>query len=177
MIENLSNTATTLVAAVILLTIIEMILPSGSIKKYVKFFGSIILMIIVVKPMINILNSDINIEKFITDNEFEMKNIEYELSEDYIYDSYSENLKQDVIKRLEENGYEVLGAELIIDKNTYEPKMLELTLKHSDGEIQPVVIGVFQEVKKELSSYDKEIVKTLINMNYGIPKSKIIINK
>ena len=55
--------------------------------------------------------------------------------------------------------------------------MLELTLKHSDGEIQPVVIGVFQEVKKELSSYDKEIVKTLINMNYGIPKSKIIINK
>ena len=73
MIENLSNIATTLVAAVILLTIIEMILPSGSIKKYVKFFGSIILMIIVVKPMINILNSDINIEKFITDNEFEMK--------------------------------------------------------------------------------------------------------
>lgn len=177
MIEILSNNATTLVVAVILITIIEMILPSGSNKKYIKFFSGIILMIIIITPIINVLNTNIDIEKFINDNQIEISNIEYEVNEDYIYDAYSENLKQDIISRLEENGYEVVDVDLIIDKESYEPTELELKVKHNDGEIQPIVIDVFKNSQAELSSYDKEILRTLINSNYGIKKSKIVINK
>lgn len=176
MIETLSNVATTLVVAIILITIIEMILPSGNIKKYIKFFSGVILMIIIINPIITVLNSDINIDDFISQNQVELTNVEYDFNQNYIYDTYRENLKQDIIKRLEENGYEVIDVELMVEKGTYEPTEIELQLKHSDGEIQPIVVEIFKNSQEQLSSYDKEIVRTLINQNYGIKKSKIIIN-
>lgn len=176
MIETLSNTATTLVVAIILITIIEMILPSGNNKKYIKFFSGIILMIIIINPIIGLVNSDIDIDDFIKENQVELANVEYEFNQNYIYDTYRENLKQDIIKRLEENGYEVVDLELTVEKTTYEPAELQLQLKHSDGEIQPIVVEIFKNSQDQLSSYDKEIVRTLINSNYGIKKSKIVIN-
>lgn len=176
MINELSNTASTLVAAVVLITIIEMLLPFGNMKKYVKFFGGLILMLVIITSIINLLNSDIDIEKLIEENQIEVSSIEYEFNESHIFNSYNENLKLDIIKRLEENGYKVLDIDIITDKNTYEPTDLELVIEHDDGEIQPIVIDVFKTVSPELSSYDKEIIKTLINLNYGIKKSNIKIN-
>lgn len=176
MIEKLSNTATTLVVAIILITIIEMILPSGNTKKYIKFFCGIILMIIILEPIINLLNSDINIETFINENQTELANVEYDFNQDYIYDTYCENLKQDIIKRLEENGYEVVDLEVTVEKSTYEPRELQLQIKHLDGEIQPIVVEIFKGSQGDLSTYHKEIVRSLINSNYGIKKSKIAIN-
>lgn len=176
MIAKLSNIATTLVILVVLITIIEMILPTGNNKKYIKFFSGVILMIIIINPIVNVLNSDIDIEEFIKENQMEVSNIEYELNESYIYDAYTYNLEQDIINRLKENGYEVLDVKLNIDKDTYEPSKIELKIKHIDGEIQPIIIEVFGNTNIELSNYDKEIVRTLINQNYGIKKSKIMIN-
>ncbi|MBR4111211.1 MAG: stage III sporulation protein AF [Clostridia bacterium] len=176
MINDLSSTASTLVAAVILITIIEMLLPSGNMKKYVKFFGGLILMLVIITPIINLFNSDIDIEKLIEENQIEVSNIEYEFNESHIYNSYNENLKLDIIKRLEENGYKVIDIKMVTDKNTYEPTDLELLIEHDDGDIQPVVIDVFKNASTELTSYDKEIIKTIINLNYGIKKANIKIN-
>lgn len=176
MINALANTASTVVAAVILITIIEMLLPDGNMKKYVKFFGGLILMLVIITPIINLFNSDIDIKKLIEANEIEVSNIEYELNENAIYDSYNNNLELDIIKRLEENGYKVIEIELETDKNTYQPTDLELVIEHDDGDIQPIVIDVFDNVSSKVSSYDKEIIKTLINLNYGIKKSNIEIN-
>lgn len=176
MIAKLSNIATTLVILVVLITIIEMILPTGNNKKYIKFFSGVILMIIIINPIVNVLNSDIDIEEFIKENQMEVSNVEYKLNESYIYDTYTYNLEQDIINRLKENGYEVLDVKLNIDKDTYEPSEIELKIKHIDGEIQPIIIEVFGNTNIELSNYDKGIVRTLINQNYGIKKSKITIN-
>lgn len=176
MINEISNAASTIVAAVILITIIEMMLPTGNMKKYVKFFGGLVLMLVIVSPMINMLNNDINIEKLIEENQIQVANIEYEFNEEHIYNSYNENLKMDIIKRLEENGYKVLKIEIVTDKNTYEPKELELLIEHDDGEVQPIIIDVFKQAVVELSSYDKDVIKTIINLNYGIKKASIKIN-
>lgn len=176
MINEISNAASTIVAAVILITIIEMMLPTGNMKKYVKFFCGLVLMLVIVSPMINMLNNDINIEKLIEENQIQVANIEYEFNEEHIYNSYNENLKMDIIKRLEENGYKVLKIEIVTDKNTYEPKELELLIEHDDGEVQPIIIDVFKQAVVELSSYDKDVIKTIINLNYGIKKANIKIN-
>lgn len=176
MINTLSNTASTLVAAVILITIIEMLLPSGNMKKYVKFFGGIILMLVIITPIMNLLNSNIDIEKMIEKNQIEVSSIEYEFNENHIYNSYNENLKLDIIKRLEENGYKVLDMKIVTDKNTYQPTDLELVIEHDDGDVQPIVIDVFKNASNNLTSYDKEVIKTIINLNYGIKKSNIKIN-
>ena len=176
MINTLSNTASTLVAAVILITIIEMLLPSGNMKKYVKFFGGIILMLVIITPIMNLLNSNIDIEKMIEKNQIEVSSIEYEFNENHIYNSYNENLKLDIIKRLEENGYKVLDMKIVTDKNTYQPTDLEFVIEHDDGDVQPIVIDVFKNASNNLTSYDKEVIKTIINLNYGIKKSNIKIN-
>lgn len=176
MINELSNTASTLVAAVILITIIEMLLPTGSMKKYVKFFCGLILMLVIITPILNILNTNINIEKLIEENQIQVADIEYEFNEEYIYNSYNENLKLDIIKRLEENGYKVLKIEVVTDKKTYEPTDVELLIKHDDGDVQPIIIDVFKQASVELSSYDKEVIKTIINLNYGIKKANVKIN-
>lgn len=175
MVDKLSNVASTLVAAIVMITIIEMILPSGNNKKYVKFFSGVILVMIVITPMISALNSEINVEELVKQNQIEVLNVEQNVNHDYIYDSYNQNLKNDIVKRLEENGYKVMSIKLVTDKNTYEPSDLEVVLKHDDGVIQPVVIDVFRNSNSSLSNYDKEVIKTIINTNYGIKKSNIEI--
>ena len=72
MIDWISNWAETIIIAVIIATIIEMILPEGSSKKYVKVIIGVYILFTIVSPVIsgftgnNIAVSDtLDIEKYI----------------------------------------------------------------------------------------------------------------
>ena len=69
--------AMSLVSSIVAITIIEMILPSNKIKKYVVFVSSIVLVIVVINPITSILNKNIDIESVLKDNETFILNSEY----------------------------------------------------------------------------------------------------
>ncbi len=106
-----------IIIAVIISTIIEMILPDNSIKKYVKTVMGIYIVFIIVSPIITKISGkqialyDFQIPK-ITNN-YQIANID---TNKYIETTYENKIKQDIQQNLEENGFDVKNIQIIIDK-------------------------------------------------------------
>lgn len=174
--------ATSLVSSIVAITLIEMILPSNKIKKYVVFVSSIVLVIVVINPITSILNKNIDIESVLKDNETFILNSEYKNKMQYakekdMQDTYNAFLKDDIISRMKENGYLVKNVSVKVDDKTYEVTEMELEIEHDDGSIQNVVIDVSVSENGETENVEVSKIKDLLCETYGVEKSNIIINK
>lgn len=174
--------ATSLVSSIVAITLIEMILPSNKIKKYVVFVSSIVLVIVVINPITSILNKNIDIESVLKDNETFILNSEYKNKMQYakekdMQDTYNAFLKDDIISRMKENGYLVRNVSVKVDDKTYEVTEMELEIEHDDGSIQNVVIDVSVSENGETENVEVSKIKDLLCETYGVEKSNIIINK
>lgn len=172
----------TLVSVIILITLIEIILPTSNNKKYIKFVSGLILIVTIINPISKALNTNIDLDKFLSQNEFEIENISNSMATNYydnynLYESYKSNLETDIISRLEDNGYEVLSIDVEVNNETYTPEKVWINIKHSDGEVQPVVIDVFGNKGFNISSYEEASIKNIINYNYDISNKNIYINE
>lgn len=172
----------TLVSVIILITLIEIILPTSNNKKYIKFVSGLILIVTIINPISKALNTNIDLDKFLSQNEFEIENTSNSMATNYydnynLYESYKSNLETDIISRLEDNGYEVLSIDVEVNNETYTPEKVWINIKHSDGEVQPVVIDVFGNKGFNISSYEEASIKNIINYNYDISNKNIYINE
>lgn len=182
MIENISNYISSIVTVIIFITIIELLLPNNKNKKYVMFTSSLIVMLSVINPVLKVFGSETDIVQDVIKIQKEMKEYEndsvtkYNL-EDNVYNSYVENLKSNMIKRLESIGYRVLETEIKVNKYTYEPEEIEMIIEYEDGDIQPIIIDVFGNLQEEnIYEADKVKIKEIIEKEYGIKKENIRIN-
>ena len=174
--------AMSLVSSIVAITLIEMILPSNKIKKYVVFVSSIVLVIVVINPITSILNKNIDIESVLKDNETFILKSEYKNKMQYakekdMQDTYNVFLKDDIISRMKENGYLVRNVSVKVDDKTYEVTEMELEIEHDDGSIQNVVIDVSVSENGETENVEVSKIKDLLCETYGVEKSNIIINK
>ena len=174
--------AMSLVSSIVAITLIEMILPSNKIKKYVVFVSSIVLVIVVINPITSILNKNIDIESVLKDNETFILNSEYKNKMQYakekdMQDTYNVFLKDDIISRMKENGYLVRNVSVKVDDKTYEVTEMELEIEHDDGSIQNVVIDVSVSENGETENVEVSKIKDLLCETYGVEKNNIIINK
>ena len=196
MIEFLSSWAQGIIVAVIIATLIEMILPNSSSKKYVKVVIGMYILFTIVSPIIKKLGgkdinlNTINIEKYEqqiskSDNtisrKFEDNNTR---SIKYIYVS---NLKADISAKLKEKGYEIDTSDIQIkDDENYTIEKITLKLikmeqkqeKNNEIVINTVEIGntISQKDSKTLSDDDKQEVKDYISETYDIDKKNINIS-
>lgn len=157
-----------------------MILPDNKNKKYVSFVCGLIVTIIMLNPIINLLNIDIDISKLLSENKVALANSEYSSmlkarQDAVITDTYKEKLKLDIVERLEEEGYKVSNIELYIDGETYEPTKIEMNIESYDGEINPIVIDVSNKSSDKVSEMDKQKIKNKLNSIYLIDKENINI--
>lgn len=138
MIEWFSSWAQGIVVAVIIATIIEMILPSGSSKKYVKVFIGIYILFTIIAPVINKLSSNININEMLDTKEYEeilaksdsdiSKKIE-DNNNRTIKDIYTSNLETDIKSKLKEKGYGVSSTYISVkDDEIYTIEKISLDL-------------------------------------------------
>lgn len=138
MIEWVTSWAQGIIIAVIIATIIEMILPDGNCKKYIKVVIGVYILFSIISPVITkITGKDFNIsEEFNLDKfyaEADSKSIYNELNSNNsnnIMDIYITNLKADITAKLKNKGYEVIDCNIEIkDEETYEISSLNLRLK------------------------------------------------
>lgn len=138
MIEWVTSWAQGIIIAVIIATIIEMILPDGNCKKYIKVVIGVYILFSIISPVITkITGKDFNIsEEFNLDKfyaEADSKSIYNELNSNNsnnIMDIYITNLKADITAKLKNKGYEVIDCNIEIkDEETYEISSLNLSLK------------------------------------------------
>lgn len=196
MIEFLSSWAQGIIVAVIIATLIEMILPNSSSKKYVKVVIGMYILFTIVSPIIKKLGgkdinlNTINIEKYEqqiskSDNTISCKFEDNNTRS--IKDIYVSNLKADISAKLKEKGYEIDTSDIQIkDDENYTIEKITLKLikmeqkqgKNNEIVINTVEIGntISQKDSKTLSDDDKQEVKDYISETYDIDKKNINIS-
>lgn len=196
MIEFLSSWAQGIIVAVIIATLIEMILPNGSSKKYVKVVIGMYILFTIVSPIIKKVGgkdidlNTIDIEKY----EQQIAKSDNTISRKFednntrsIKDIYVSNLKADISAKLKEKGYEIDTSDIQIkDDENYTIEKITLKLikmeqkqeKNNEIVINTVEIGntISQKDSKTLSDDDKQEVKDYISETYDIDKKNINIS-
>lgn len=130
-----------IVVAVIITILIEMILPEGNSKKYIKVVLGIYVVFSIISPVIGTItkgefevSSIINMDKYakelgVYEDRVKSKNIEYSNNEN-IKKIYIEKIKEDVISKLKNKGYSTKNIELSIkDDNSYEIKDMTIYMR------------------------------------------------
>lgn len=121
MIDVISNWAGELVVSLIIVTLIEMLLPENKIKKYVKTVIGVYIIFCIISPFIDK-------EEFLAIFENAEKNMERIQIESKVSSAledpnssiealYIQEFEKDVIKKVEELGYEVKKCEVSIQIN------------------------------------------------------------
>lgn len=143
MISWMSNWAEGIIVAVIIGTIIEMILPAGSSKKYIKMVIGVYVLFTIISPVISkftgnsLAVSDIlDLNQYI--NEVKEKEVGQNLqtdNEQTIRNIYVTNLKSDMKSKLQAKGYAVYSINIVVGKDeNYTIEKVTLLLRKEDLE-------------------------------------------
>lgn len=186
MIDFISDWAEQLVLAVIVATILEMLLPQGKNKKYVKMIIGVYILFCIISPFIKESKSftidDVDLAKYYAK---ENKEINQESMDKKLQELYLEELEQDVIKKVEENGYKVIKCKVnaILDSNSEEAGINKITLEISKNinkkiaEVEDIEININSKDKEEKNNENEETIELAKKLSeyYQIDEKKISI--
>lgn len=190
MVNWLNSWAQRIIIVVIICTIIEMILPEGKNKKYIKIVIGIYVVFTIISPIISKINGSekIDLEKYLNIN-IDTETIDVSSNVDtnkYIEEVYIEKLKTDIKTKLLSINYETEKINLEIetkDDNTYG-SILNLTVmvnKKSEEEkktikINKVIISENSEKTSNLTQEEINEIKKYLAQIYQIDEGKINVN-
>ena len=165
MLEWFRSWATGIVIAVIIATIIEMILPNSTSKKYIKIIIGIFIVYTIINPVIGSfkgedLNNYIKVENYIQSSSNALQTNEVsDNAQSSIKKIYAQNLQNDLKTKLKEKGY--------ISNN------INISISNDDKyNIERIDIKVDEKVTN--SNQDEKQVKTIVD---NIKAIKIKVKK
>ena len=183
MVNWISRWTQSIVIAVIISTIIEIILPNSNIKKYVRTVIGVYIVFIIISPIVTkITGKEITLDslKLPETKAYEKPELD---TNAYVETTYIHTIKQDIIKNIEEKGYKVLNLEIEIERqeekygNINSINLQISKQKKKLGDIQPVVIDVNNQQKEDKGITNEEIqgLKEYLEKNYEA--EKVFINE
>lgn len=193
----ISNWIQGIIIAVIIGTIIEMLLPEGNCKKYVKVVIGVYILFSIVSPVITKVTgsefrvSDIyDINSYIEASTKSTQDYAEINKENQIKQIYETNLKKDMKQKIEEKGYKVksIFLELANDKQyTLKKINISLSLKEQNTEendvkiVNEIQISVADNNENQtddvkISYKEQENLKTYLSSVYNLDKKDININ-
>lgn len=166
MVDFFSSWGQGIIVAVIIGTIIEMILPEGSSKKYIKVVIGIYILFTIISPLIqkfsgsklsaeNILNTE-KYEKMMAKGSNTISQKLEDNNSRTIKDIYTENLKTDIKAKLKEKGYEAESIYLrVSDDGNYTIEKLQIKLLATENKNN----GNTETKKVEINSVNVEKIE------------------
>lgn len=197
MINWLRSWSNQVIVAVIIATIIEMILPEGNNKKYIKMIIGVYVLFTIIQPVITKLTgneinfNDFNYSKYFKDTAQVSSSTEQfeDTNSKLIKQTYIDSIKRDIKQKIELKGFKLLNCELDITQDENLLKNIELNLekikkdenKNLNNKIQVNEVNIpkniVSENKKEtISDKDKEELKKYLSEEYKIDVNNIKIN-
>lgn len=207
MIEFIKTWVNQIIVAVIISTIIEMILPNGNNKKYIKMIIGLYVLFTIIQPIITKLTgetlniSDFNYQKYFDQDILETSSNNFEDNNSkLIKQAYIDNIKKDIITKINQKGYkaESCSIEISDDENedTYGTiKSISLKISNEEDEvkesnniinIENVDINVKDNKdiknnidttkKNNLSDKEKMNIIKYLSEEYSVDKENILIN-
>ena len=196
MINSISSWAEQVIIAVIIATILEMILPNGNSKKYIKTVIGIYILYTIISPVITLVTgSKLKVdyskyEEYFTSTE-EYKSLENEFNNvtaNSIESTYRQEVKKQIKNDIENMEFSVDSVELDIDLETGIIKEINLSVDKENNEdtnttetniqINKVEIGnsTYKNEENTLSRQEIEKIKNFLQENYGINYESIKVN-
>lgn len=184
-IEFLRNWTTNLVIFIIIISFLEMILPAGSMRRFVKVTIGLIIILVIINPFIKLVQGDIDIENEVfknIENQYNYRENDYsefESSQDHLIEEmYIEEIKKQIEHTvIEKTDYVVVKSNIKIDRN-----------KNTDnyGGIEKIALTLEEgrRVNKEESTQANKIKAIRVDVKVGnisdqsqaIDKEKVYIN-
>ena len=184
MVNLINSWIKNIIVAVIITIIIEMILPEGKNKKYIKTVISMYIVFVVISPIFSkILNKKIDVSKIFDDYEIPEMQMNTIDNNTYIKEEYENKIKEDITMKLKNIGYETVNMEIKIstkDESYGQIEKISLNVKKKNENIEKVEkVDIGNKTTKEevitLPEEDRnKIIEYLIN-NYGVEETNIII--
>lgn len=151
MVGVINSWAQGIILAVIVASIIEIILPEGNNKKYVKTIIGIYILFVMIHPLISkISNKNIDINSVIKTTTSKME--EYK-SEDltletntYIEETYKEKIREDIKQKTQEKGYDINSLNLDI----------EIKDEENYGQVNNIIMKISKIKEEEVENKNTE---------------------
>ena len=178
MIEWISNWAGGIVVAVIIGTVIEMILPSGNSKKYIKVVIGIYVLFTIISPVITKLTGEtidvsdiLDLDKYVEEAEDVVMQNTIQ-SNNQIMQVYSSGIKDDMKAKIEAKGYMVNSIDIGI-ANDESYSITDITIdveketenEENTGEADTNKVEPIESVNKVEISITGDSTKADMNSN------------
>lgn len=190
MIDSINSWVQGIIIAVIISTIIEMILPEGTIKKYVRTVIGTYIVFVIASPIISkITGKEIDLSSYKLPETKITQTTAIDTNA-YIENTYINKIKEDIIKNIETKGYKVAKVEIYIDEdneNYGSIKSISVNISKNNStsdnatinKIEPIKVDIKNETIQNENISEQEIneLKTYLEENYGTDIEKIKINQ
>ncbi len=187
-VDSINSWAQAIIIAVVIGTIIEMVVPEGKNKKYIKTVIGMYLLFVIIYPIITkVTNKTINFKNLDISNYSSSKTHETSINTDkYIESTYENNLKQEISLLLKEKGY--IARNIFFKTSSDYKQIVEISLDIQKEEISNQNINMVKEVeidttidsesKKEEDISIEEIneIKSFLSEELNLDKDKIQVN-
>ncbi len=194
MISWFNGWAQSIILAVIIVTILEMILPEGKNKKYIKIVMGVYVTFTIVSPIISkVAGNDFEIdiskyEDILNANAIESTNSIESINNQSIENLYLNTIKTDIKSEIEKEGYQTKDIKITADINVEEEEAqihkidIEVLKKEKENQIKKVnkieIGNTTEEVDENINLTSKEInnLKKILSDKYEVEEEKIYIN-
>lgn len=169
MIEIIKNWCEGIIIAIIICIIIELLIPEGKNKKYVKVVMGIYIVFTIINPLLKFINYDYDFYEFFGTQVEET----YSEMDSNIKDVYVIGMEESLKQEIENLGYIINYVKIKVDKNYENIEQIELQVnskKEGNTIIEPIIIG--ENSNKENESYEDII--SFLKENYLVNDSQII---
>lgn len=174
MIENLSVWAKSIVLAVIIVSILEMLLPNNKTKKYVKMVMGIFILYNIISPIIKDKSSlsfeEIDVNSY-TSNTINTVQVNQESMDKRLEELYIQELEKDITKKIEKQGFVVKSCKVKakISDNEEDTGITKITLRlernaenkekqaeEKSKDIENKIVSEIQKIKKIDTNISKD---------------------
>lgn len=152
LISYLKNWITDIVVIFVFITLLEIILPSSNMKKYIDMIIGLLIIIVFINPFIKIISKDIDIDKNIFSS---MNKFNYEYKEDTGFDL----IKQEQISEAYINSIKGKVKDILKDNASYLVQDVQVTIEdnvnsNEYGTIKKMDLVLEEKVKEEKDKND-----------------------
>lgn len=189
-----------IVVLFILISIVELVMPKGNMKRYIDLIIGLLIIFTIITPFAKLRNKEFNLDdavfKFANSGDLlDIKEEDFHLEQEkQVERLYKEKLKNEIVELIQEESIYTIG-EIFLEishgeENYGEIEYLEIIIKEDNeemgkrkkdkveiGRIEPVEIS--KKPKKEFVEHHKDYdkLKNLVQKKYSIKEDKIrIIN-
>ena len=187
MINVINRWMKQIIFAVVITIIIEMLVPEGKNKKYIKMITNIYIIFIIVSPIFSKLTlKEINLNEIFINESTKTVAASSIDNTKYIEERYIKNIKESINTNLSNIGYEVKNIDVFInikDEKYGQIEKIRLSVEKKQREeikkIEKVSIGTENNsnMEQNLSEEDIQIITNYLMINYGVIESNITLER